>query len=387
MLNMSSITPYDASHALQYGRSNLPQVIKALRKDERLRTKTLESLTYSLLCGDRDGSNAAARALGRLQSNECFEALYRGLFESPKAGWTIAENLGSTGPLNDEQKKRLLDLTYEDRALAVYMQNYPSTKPERAEPGAKYIQHLVIFALGSFASQDQDFLDRLVEVCTHEKDMKLRTASLSSMGRLGNIQATSCICSALADVDEFVAAAAARALGELKDPAGVQPLVEHLRSEKRRYPYGTGIVALAQIGDERGIESVINSAFMNDNVLKDEPLYRRDEFGYQVMHSLSMFEENGAVAFIERYQNSDPVTQAHVLARIIQVLNSDDEQAREFTTALLDRLHDPRAAEALEICRRTRKKHSGAPPDMSRFRMHLLLGELQKKWRGELPSA
>lgn len=346
---MNPVTSHEASHALMW-EARLPRIENALANDAELRAETIRMLRSDLLSGDRDISYAAAGALGRMKSNDCFDAFYDGLLYSPKAGWKVEANFHTAAPISDEQRRRLLDLTYEENGLVIYAKHYPYGEPDRQLSWARDLVEKAIFVLGTFHDKDPKVLARLQELYAGG-DEKMRACCLSSMGSLGNAQALPLINEALDDPAETIVTAAAHALGYLKDPAGVEPLIAHLKKENRAWPFMAGIEALGAIGDQRGMETVVDALFTAKDSLLDSRNYEdlRQAACGSILKALSAFGEESIVAVTDRFERSDKGTQARVLSRMTRHLISSDEALREFTGALLARLRDPRAADVIEL--------------------------------------
>ena len=95
---------------------------------------------------------------------------------------------------------------------------------------------------------DGAFLRELLQA----PDAGVRRQAALAAGRIGDVQAVDVLVSALGDTAEPVAAAAAFALGLLRDAGGLAPLVAAVRADRRASVQAEGAAAIARIGGDGG---------------------------------------------------------------------------------------------------------------------------------------
>jgi len=95
---------------------------------------------------------------------------------------------------------------------------------------------------------DGAFLRELLQA----PDAGVRRQAALAAGRIGDGQAVDVLVSALGDTAEPVAAAAAFALGLLRDAGGLQPLIAAVRADRRASVQAEAATAIARIGGDAG---------------------------------------------------------------------------------------------------------------------------------------
>jgi HEAT repeat protein len=87
-----------------------------------------------------------------------------------------------------------------------------------------------------------------------DKRVHVRSAAIKVLGQIGGAGAVEPLVKRLEDVDKNVRYAAAQVLGETGDPRAVKPLLARLSREDHVRPRVAAALALARLGDVRGVE-------------------------------------------------------------------------------------------------------------------------------------
>lgn len=129
---------------------------------------------------------------------------------------------------------------------------------------------MIVFALALYA-KDRDLVESLLrEIMSQYKDTRARRTGKEYGQTIaerfnGDISE---VLKALGSGDEDDREEAARSLGELKKPEGVEPLIAAL-SDRSRYVRREAAKALGAIGDERGIPSLIRALKDDDRSARE----------------------------------------------------------------------------------------------------------------------
>jgi hypothetical protein len=96
--------------------------------------------------------------------------------------------------------------------------------------------------------------EELIKILTDETAASYsRRSAISALARLGDERAVESLISALQDKNQYIRREAAKALGELGSPAAIEPLVKALDDSEDQVQRNV-ITALGKIGDSRAIE-------------------------------------------------------------------------------------------------------------------------------------
>jgi cyclophilin family peptidyl-prolyl cis-trans isomerase/HEAT repeat protein len=126
------------------------------------------------------------------------------------------------------------------------------TAPAAAQDRPPAIDEALVGQLARLL-QDADarrFDDALLRELLRSPDAGVRRQAALAAGRIGDPQALDLLAALLNDTTEAVAAAAAFALGLLREPGGVQPLVAAVRADARAGVQAEAAAAIARIGGE-----------------------------------------------------------------------------------------------------------------------------------------
>jgi len=207
--------------------------------------RAVEPLIKALKDKDSGVRRSAAEALGKLKDPRAVEPLIGALKdEYPLVRWSVAEALGE---LRDPRAvepliKALKDKYWRESAAKALEKINP--KWRETEEAKKWVP-VFISDLKS-------------------KSLGIREAAVYALGELKDPRAVEPLIEALKDKDSGVRRSVAEALGKLKDPRAVEPLIGALKDEDW---YGRESVAeaLGELGDPRAVEPLIKA-------LKDKDL-------------------------------------------------------------------------------------------------------------------
>ena len=129
------------------------------------------------------------------------------------------------------------------------------------QPGGAPVDEAAVGELARLlaASDSRTFDEALLRDGLQQPDPTIRRQAALAAGRIGDTAATALLVPALADTVDAVRAAAAFALGLLKDPRAVQPLLDVVqRSAPEQQGFGVfeAVTAIAKIGGEDGARAL-----------------------------------------------------------------------------------------------------------------------------------
>ena len=142
-------------------------------------------------------------------------------------------------------------------------------------------------------------------------DFRVRVQSALAAGRIGDARAVELLVAALTDSIGAVQAAAAFALGLLRDPAAVEPLLGVVRSvppEAQGTGQMEGVTALAKIGGEAGARAI-------QQIIEGVPLGRPVPAAASValLEAWRLGTRAPAAQLLAYAENADPVVQGRAL--------------------------------------------------------------------------
>ncbi len=122
----------------------------------------------------------------------------------------------------------------------------------------------------------RDAVDALLPLLRH-RDPDVRKFAVDILGDIGDRRATSGLITGLADKDENVGVACAEALGKLRDPAAVDPLLACLNQSTRGWLDYAAAEALGAIGDQRALGPLLTA--LNRSSLREPVLEALGKIG------------------------------------------------------------------------------------------------------------
>jgi len=126
----------------------------------------------------------------------------------------------------------------------------------------------------------------LIRALGYKKDWEVRAAAARALGGIKDPRAVEPLIAALKDEDSDVRKAAARALGEIKDPRAVEPLIAALEDEELRVR-AAAAEALGQIGDARAVAPLIAALKDTDKYVRKAATEALGKIGAPAVESLS----------------------------------------------------------------------------------------------------
>jgi HEAT repeat protein len=122
------------------------------------------------------------------------------------------------------------------------------------------------------AIKDPRSVEKLSGILMNSKDMEIRIAAARALGDIGSAQAVTSLLSVFSDTnlvrqmslfdgnaEESLRAVIVEALGKIKDPEAVEPLVKALNDPDESVQYNA-VIALGEIGDSRAVGPLVKVA-------------------------------------------------------------------------------------------------------------------------------
>ena len=195
-----------------------------------------------------------------------------------------------------------------------------SIEEYRVHSGAPFEE--LLYGQGTVVSKIVEMMTEIygiTSVIAGLKDEDIQDSTAYALGEIKDPQTVEPLIAALKHEDEGVRAHAARALGYIKDPRAVEPLIAALKDEDEdRIVRAHAAHALGEIKDPRTVEPLIAA-------LKDE----------------DWFVRTGAAIALSQIKD------LRAVEPLIAVLKDEDEDVREHAAQAFGYIKDPRAVEPL----------------------------------------
>ncbi len=128
-------------------------------------------------------------------------------------------------------------------------------------------------ALFEIRNRESAAASRLAIPALLDQDIMVRATAAASVVFLPRAEAFSALVPLLSDKSEFVRREAAYALGDVRDPAAVQPLIRLMQNDKIPEVRTAAAVSLGKIGDVSGLDSLV--AILKKRPVEDDEFLRR----------------------------------------------------------------------------------------------------------------
>jgi HEAT repeat protein len=120
----------------------------------------------------------------------------------------------------------------------------------------------------------------LIKALGYKKDEYVRRYTARALGEIKDPRAVEPLIAALKDAEWIVREAAAYALGEIKDPRAVEPLIAALKDENE-YVRKAAAYALGEIKDPRAVEPLIAALKDKDSDVRKAAAEALDHLGWK----------------------------------------------------------------------------------------------------------
>lgn len=196
---------------------------------------------------------------------------------------------------------------------------------------------------------------RLIRALRYRRDWTVQTKAAEALGRLKDPRSVTPLIAALKDKKIEVQCAAARALGDIKDPRAVEALIELMKDNPSdEYVQRAAVDALAKIGDSRGIKPIMQCTRIKvEDLIAALARFNDPQVINRLMHAArdkyaSLSIKAKAVVGLKKYHDRS-VTKVidKTIEEIIASLQSKDGAAREQAAQALYIVADARSVKPL----------------------------------------
>ena len=195
--------------------------------------------------------------------------------------------------------------------------------------------------------KDPRAVEPLIEALK-DKDFRVRWNAAEALGEIGDPKAVKPLIAALKDENSGVRSSAAFALGEIQDPRAVEPLIEALKDEDSDVRRRAA-TALGKIQDPRAVEPLIEALKDEDSGVRWRAAKALGEIGDPKAITpliAALKDENSGVCSSAAFALGE-IQDPKAVEPLIEALKDKDSWVRWNAAEALGKIKDPRVVEPL----------------------------------------
>ncbi len=196
--------------------------------------------------------------------------------------------------------------------------------------------------------RERNNVNGLIKALGYKKDHSVRKAATKALGNIRDPRVVEPLIAALKDEEKKVRETAAFYLGKIGDPRVVEPLIDALKKDEEKDVREEAAWMLGKIGDPRAVEPLIAALKDEEKKVREEAARQLGKIGdpravEPLIDALKKDEDVGWAAAMALEEIGDP----RAVEPLIAALKDEEKDVRDRAVHVLGEIGDPRAVEPL----------------------------------------